>query len=77
MLALREKSGLNLIWRFYTDADHRWRWQHLTVSQQVVSESAKSYKRYEVCLADAKDHGYVFQTAQPKKPSAAWHYHGK
>ena len=75
MLALRERTVPNLVWRFYTDAKHRWKWQHLTVLQEVVSESAKGYKRYEECLADAKEHGYVFQPSQAKRPSVVPHYH--
>lgn len=60
MLALREKTKANLVWRFYMDPDHRWRWQHLSVQREVISESTKSYKNYEECLADAKGKGYVF-----------------
>ena len=70
MLALRQKTAPNLIWRFHMDAKHRWRWQHLSMQGQVVLESVKGYKKYEECLADAKDHGYVFQASQPKKRSA-------
>jgi hypothetical protein len=73
MLALRGKTVPNLVWRFYMNAQHRWRWQHLSVQGEAILESAKSYKKYEDCLADAKDHGYVFQPSQPKKPSAAPH----
>jgi hypothetical protein len=73
MLALREKTVRNLVWRFYMDASHRWKWQHLSVQGETILESAKSYKKYEECLADAKDNGHVFQPSQPKKPSAAMH----
>jgi hypothetical protein len=73
MLALREKTVPNLVWRFYTNAKHRWKWQRLSVQGQALLESDKSYKKYEECLANAKDHGYVFQPSQPKKPLAAMH----
>ncbi len=73
MLALRGQTVPNLVWRFYMNAQNRWRWQHLSMQGEAILESAKSYKRYEDCLANAKDHGYVYQPSQPKKPSAAPH----
>ena len=60
MLALREKAEANLVWRFYIDPNHRWRWQHLSVQREVISESPTGYKEYEECLADAEGKGYVF-----------------
>jgi hypothetical protein len=57
---------VNLIWRFYKDPDHRWRWQHLTVDRKVIAESRLAYKEYEGCLADARDKGYVYQPSQAK-----------
>jgi hypothetical protein len=70
MLALREKTSPNLIWRFYLGPKHCWKWQHLSVRGEVILESAKAYKKYEECVANAKDHGYVFQPSQPRKPTA-------
>ena len=57
---------MNIIWRFYTDLDYRWRWQHLAVDRTVIAESRTAYKEYEGCLADARDQGYVFHPAQSK-----------
>lgn len=57
---------MNLIWRFYTDQDQRWRWQHLAVDRTVIEESRTAYKVYEECLADARDKGYVFQPSQAR-----------
>jgi hypothetical protein len=51
---------MNLIWRFYSDSDHRWRWQRLSVDKSVVDESRAGYKEYESCLANAREQGYVF-----------------
>ncbi len=57
---------MNLIWRFYMDSEHRWRWQHLSVDRRVIAESRTAYKEYEGCLADARDKGYVFHPSQDK-----------
>jgi hypothetical protein len=74
MLALREKTTVSLVWRFYMDADQQWRWQHLTVEGAVVSESGTGHAEYESCLADARENGHLFEPAQPKASSAARHY---
>ena len=66
MLALREKAEANLIWRFYIDSNHRWRWQHLSVQGEVISESPKGHKEYEECLADAKGKGYVLHPSHAR-----------
>ena len=57
---------MNIIWRFYSDTSHAWRWQQIAADRTVVSESQKAYKNYEGCLADAVEKGYVFQPPQPK-----------
>jgi hypothetical protein len=64
MLALREKAVPNLIWRFYMDEGHKWKWQHLSVQGEVISQSARSCKDYESCLANAKENGHVFEHSQ-------------
>jgi hypothetical protein len=58
---------MNVIWRFYMDAGHRWNWQQSGAGQAVVAESSAGYSDYETCLADAKDRGYVFLPAQSKQ----------
>ena len=58
---------MNLIWRFYSGSDHRWRWQHVSVSGAVIAESPAAFKDYDECMANAKDEGYVFQAA-PERP---------
>lgn len=57
---------MNIIWRFYSDLTHLWRWQQIAADRTVVSESQKAYKNYEGCLADAVEKGYVIQAPQPK-----------
>ena len=57
---------MNLIWRFYTDDKQRWKWQRLSVSREVITESHAAYKEYERCVADAKDNGYIFQPSQAR-----------
>ena len=74
MLALRKRTTVNLVWRFYLDAAQQWRWQHLTVEGAVVSESNTSHAQYETCLADAKQNGHIFEPSQPRASSAARHY---
>ena len=44
---------MNLIWRFYLDANRLWRWQHLAFNLDVVAESPKGYKEYEGCVENA------------------------
>jgi hypothetical protein len=62
------KAGpmVNLIWRFYTDDNHRWKWQQLSVSREVITESNTAHKEYEACVADAKSKGYVFHPSQAR-----------
>ena len=60
------KPAVNLIWRFYMDNNHRWKWQQLTVHREVIAESHTAYRDYEECLADARGKGYDFQPSQAK-----------
>jgi hypothetical protein len=57
---------MNMIWRFYVDEKHQWRWQQLSVSRAVIAESPNAYKAYEACLANASEQGYVFVPAKTK-----------
>ena len=57
---------MNLIWRFYTDDNHCWKWQQLSVSREVITESHAAYGEYEGCVADAKSKGYVFHPSQAR-----------
>ena len=74
MLALRRRTKVNLVWRFYVDGNQQWRWQHLTVEGVVVTESECGHAEYEDCLADARANGHVFEPAQPRTNSGARHY---
>jgi hypothetical protein len=49
----------NLIWRFFSDSTHHWKWQRLAFDGSVVEHSKSAYSQYEACLADAREHGYV------------------
>ena len=69
--ALKERTVPNLIWRFYRDGSHKWRWQHLSMHGEVLSQSARGYKRYEDCLANAKENGHVFEPSQARTRSVA------
>ena len=68
-----DQSKAHVVWRFYTEPAHEWKWQRLSVQGKVISESTKSYESFDGCVADAKDSGYVFQPSQAKRPSAAPH----
>lgn len=63
---------MNSIWRFYKDESRQWRWQQVSVSRVVLSESARGYAAYEACIADAETQGYVYVAAKdkPAKPRA-------
>jgi hypothetical protein len=61
----------NIIWRFYSDPDQRWRWQCLAFDGRVVEESKSGYKEYETCLANAREKGYVFLPSQSTRPESA------
>lgn len=50
---------VHLIWRFYSDSAHHWRWQQLAFDGTVVECSKSAYSQYEACLANASEHGYV------------------
>ena len=66
-------SKTNTVWRFYTDQNHRWRWQRLSVNREVIAESHAAYEDYESCLADAKNKGHVYLPSQAKIVSSAPH----
>ena len=38
---------MNVIWRFYLDHNHRWKWQRMSADRTVIAESAAAYKEYE------------------------------
>ena len=67
---------VNLIWRFYTDGNQRWKWQQLSVGREVITESVVGYQEYEGCVADAKSKGYVFQPSQARLTPKVGHTAG-
>jgi hypothetical protein len=58
----------NLIWRFYIDPAHRWRWQRLAVDHTVVETLRSGYAHYEACVANAGEHGYAALPSRSTKP---------
>jgi len=62
---------LTSVWRFYSDASHRWRWQRLDFDGTVVEGSKSAYSQYEACLANATKHGYVSSPSLSTKPTSA------
>lgn len=62
---------MNLIWRFFSDDSHRWKWQQLSASKEVIYESAQDYGNYEACMVDAKAKGYVFHASHARRVSSA------
>jgi hypothetical protein len=58
----------NIIWRFYSDCAHQWRWECLAFDGTVLKHSASGYKLYEGCLADACEMGYVSLPSLSTKP---------
>ncbi|MGH8667527.1 MAG: hypothetical protein ACREUX_25005 [Burkholderiales bacterium] len=63
---------MNSIWRFYKDESRQWRWQQVSVSRVVLSESSRGYAAYEACIADAEGQGYVYVAPKdkPARPRA-------
>jgi hypothetical protein len=57
---------MRTVWRFYVGDDRRWRWQQLTPSQVVISESRSSYAEYDGCIAAARNSGYEFHASQAR-----------
>ena len=59
---------MNLIWRFFSGADGRWSWQHLTLDQTILEASDAEYREYEGCVANAEKHGYRFAASKSTRP---------
>lgn len=60
---------MNVIWRFFVDAEQKWRWQTMSADRSVLSESRTSYASYDRCVSAARASGYVEQVSQPR---VAW-----
>ena len=61
----------NIIWRFYSDAAHQWRWERLAFDGTVLENSVSGYKAYEGCLANACKQGYVLLPSLSTKRESA------
>ena len=64
---------VNVIWRFFIDGQQRWKWQQLSVDRSVVAESARGYKDYETCLANAQVQGHEYLPAKGRRVQARRH----
>lgn len=64
---------MNVIWRFYLNEQQRWKWQQLAVDRSVVAESAKAFKEYEACLANAQGQGHEYLPSQGMRVQARPH----
>ena len=65
-----ENKHVNLIWRFYSDSAHQWRWERLAFDGTVLEHSASGYPQYEACLASACEKGYVMLPSLSTKPES-------
>lgn len=61
----------NIIWRFYSDPAHQWRWERLAFDGTVLENSPLGYEGYEDCLANACMQGYVLLPSLSTKPEKA------
>lgn len=50
---------MRIVWRFFADDSHLWRWQQLAFDGTVVGHSKTSFAQYEGCVTNAAKHGYV------------------
>lgn len=62
-----ENARENYTWRFFSNADHQWRWERLAVDGLIVEQSESSYPQYENCVANACEKGYVFLPSSSTK----------
>jgi hypothetical protein len=44
-------------WKFYQDADARWRWQYV-MHGRTVAQARLGHERQSSCVAEARVHGY-------------------
>jgi hypothetical protein len=66
--AKADNAKANIIWRFYSDPAHRWRWECLAFDGTVLEHSVSGYKLYEGCVANACECGYLLSPSLSTKP---------
>ena len=66
-----ENAQVNVVWRFFTESDHQWRWERLALDGTVLERSKSGYPQYESCVANASESGYVFLPSSSTKPKSA------
>ena len=61
-----EYSQTRIVWRFFADACHQWKWQQLAFDGTVVVHSKSGYAQYEDCVSNASKHGYLAAPAKAR-----------
>lgn len=51
-------------WRFFLDAEGRWRWEQRGALAESAVQSKTSYDTLEQCQTAAKAMGYLFEPSQ-------------
>jgi hypothetical protein len=82
MIDMLNVAQVNYVWRFFNDSGHNWRWQCLTVANDVILESETGFSEYEKCIADAQKNGYVLQNlsvaySRPKSKVTVFPWRGR
>ena len=65
-----KNPDVNVIWRFYSDSNGQWRWQRLSFDGTVVEQSDLAYAKYQGCLDNACERGYVFLPSLSTRPES-------
>jgi hypothetical protein len=50
-------------WRFFQDADARWRWKYM-MNGKAVAQAYEGFAEYADCVADAQARGYRAASAK-------------
>jgi hypothetical protein len=55
---------MNKVWRFFSDGNHKWRWELRRCDNTVVKASGAGFKEYEACVKNAEENGYRFSPSR-------------
>ncbi|MBE0615361.1 MAG: hypothetical protein IH604_16960 [Burkholderiales bacterium] len=61
-----EYPQTRIVWRFFADSSHQWKWQQLAFDGTIVANSKSSYLQYEACVSNASKHGYLAAPAKAR-----------
>ena len=59
-------------WKFYRDADDRWRWKYV-MHGRTVAQARVGHELEEACVAEACVHGYREQASASRSKSGHAH----